>query len=154
MSTNNSPQPFNPTTSFLFGDKSSTSLFEKTTSNASLFGSKPIFGGFSTNSIKTDDTKSTSLFGSSSVTTPSTPKFGTLSTPGSTESQITTPNALFSKTDDIKSNTENIFSFSSKTDGPFKFGEISKDPKLVFGQNLIGAVKPVNDSTAKGICFK
>lgn len=135
-STNNIPQSFH-TTSFLFGDKSSTNIFEKHTPTAPIFGAKPIFGSFSSDSTKTDDTKSTSLFGLPSNVNPSS-IFGSFCASGSTESPNTTQNSLFSKTDDIKSKTEGLFNFSPKTDSPFKFGTISKDPKSVFGQGLFG----------------
>uniref|UniRef100_A0A2H8TIT0 E3 SUMO-protein ligase RanBP2 n=1 Tax=Melanaphis sacchari TaxID=742174 RepID=A0A2H8TIT0_9HEMI len=136
-STNNTSQSF-PTTTFLFGDKSSTNIFEKNTpNNVPIFGSKPIFGNFSSDSTKTDDTKSTNLFGlPSTVNTSSI--FGSFSASGSTESSNTTQSSLFSKTDDIKSKTEGLFNFSPKTDSPFKFGTIPKDPKSVFGQSLFG----------------
>lgn len=145
ITTNNTSQSF-PTTSFLFGDKSSTNIFEKNTSNAPIFGSKPIFGNFSLDSTKTDDTKSTNLFG-----LPSTVK--TSSIFGSTESPNSTQTSLFSKTDDTKSKTEGLFNFSPKTDSPFKFGTIPKDPKSVFGQSLFGVKdKPAVDENApKGI---
>lgn len=149
--TNHVSQSFNPS-SFLFGDKSSASIFEKPPSNTPIFGAKPIFGNFSTDSIKTDDTKSTGLFGLSSTATPNASIFGTFSTSGSTESQNTSQNSLFSKTDDTKSKNENLFSFSPKTDSPFKFGIESKDPKSVFGQHLFGMKdKPVVENAANGI---
>lgn len=153
--TNNSSQSFNPSKSFLFGDKSSTSIFEKTTTNAPLFGSKPLFEIFSTDSTKTDDTKSTNLFNISPSTT-CLSIFGTSSAAGlfpsvgSTEIQNTNLSSSFSKTDDIKSKTESLFNFSSKTDSPFKFGVMTKDTKLVFGQNLF-SVK--DKSVDEGIYF-
>lgn len=127
-------------------------MFEKSTANAPLFGSKPIFGNISSDSTKTDDTKSTSLFG------PSNPSiFGafsaasSISATGTTESQNTTPqNSLFSKTDDNKSKTEGLFSFSPKTDSPFKFGGLSKDPKSVFGQNLFGVKNTSANENSSG----
>lgn len=150
-STNNIPQSFH-TTSFLFGDKSSTNIFEKHTPIAPIFGSKPIFGSFSSDSTKTDDTKSTNLFGLSSNVNPSS-IFGSFCASGSTESPNTTQNSLFSKTDDIKSKTEGLFNFSPKTDSPFKFGTISKDPKSVFGQGLFSLKDKttVDESALKGI---
>ncbi|XP_022179674.1 E3 SUMO-protein ligase RanBP2 isoform X2 [Myzus persicae] len=134
--TNNISQSFH-TTSFLFGDKSSTNIFEKNTPVAPVFGSKPVFGSFSSDSTKTDDTKSTSLFGLSSNVNPSS-IFSSFCASGSTESPNTSQSSLFSKTDDIKSKTEGLFNFSPKTDSPFKFGTISKDPKSVFGQGVFG----------------
>lgn len=150
--TNHVSQSFN--SSFLFGNKSSSTIFEKSTSNTTpLFGTKPIFGSFSTDSIKTDDTKSTSLFGFSSTTTPNSSIFGTFSASGSTESQNTNQSSLFSKTDDTKSKNDSLFSFSPKTDSPFKFGTVGpKDPKSVFGQNLFGIKdKPVVENGTYGI---
>lgn len=148
----------NPT-SFLFGDKSPTT-FEKSTPNNPLFGSKAIFGSLSVDSTKTDDTKSTNLFGLSSAVTSSPPVFSTFSTTagsfstlGSTESpQNIGQNSLFSKTDDNKCRTETLFSFSPKTDSPFKFGTTtSKDPKLVFGQNLFSGNKSIDIKSPQGI---
>jgi hypothetical protein len=141
-----------PTTSFLFGDKSTTNIFDKNTSNAPIFGSKPIFGSFSSDSTKTDDTKSTSLFGLPSTMNTSS-IFGSFSASGSTESPNTTQSSLFSKTDDIKSKKEGLFNFSPKTDSPFKFGTIPKDPKSVFGQSLFGVKDKaaVDESAPKGI---
>ncbi|XP_025423662.1 E3 SUMO-protein ligase RanBP2-like isoform X3 [Sipha flava] len=129
--TNHVSQFFNPS-SFLFGDKSSTSLFEKSTSNTPLFGTKPFFGSISADSIKTSDTKSTSFFNFSSTKAPNSSIFG------SSESQNTTQNSLISKTDDNKFKNDSLFSFHPKTDGLFKFGFVSKDPKLEFGQHLFG----------------
>lgn len=157
--TNNVSQSFNPT-SFLFGDKSSASIFEKTTPCAPLFGSNPIFGNVPTDFSKTDDTKSTKLFGGLSTTVPSSQSvFGTFSaarpfsTTGSTELQNTIPQtSLFSKTDDVKSKTEGLFNFSPKPDSPFKFGSLSKDPKSVFGQSLLSNKdKSLNEGSLKGI---
>ncbi|XP_025408768.1 E3 SUMO-protein ligase RanBP2-like isoform X2 [Sipha flava] len=134
---NHVSQSFNPS-SFLFGDKSSTSIFEKSTSNTPLFGAKPVFGNISTDSIKTDDTKSTGLFSFSSTAAPNSSIFSL------SESQNTTQSSLISKTDDTKSKSESLFSFSPKTDSPFKFGVVSKDPTSVFGQRLFGIKdKPV-----------
>lgn len=143
-STNIFSQFVNPT-SFLFGDKSS--IFDKPTPNL------PNFGSVSIDSVKTDDTKSTNLFSLSSAA--ASPKvFGAFSTTpslfstlGSTESpQNTAQRSLFSKTDDNKSRTE-TFTFSPKTDSPFKFGVVNnKDPKSVFGQNLFSGNKSIDDS--------
>lgn len=138
--TNNLSQFINPT-SFLFGNKSSSNPFDKTVPNALHFGSKPFFGSFSTDSTKTDDAKSTNIFGVPSTVTSTQPIFGSLSATGSKESQYTAQSSLFSKTDDNKSNTESLFNFNAKTDGPFKFDTMSKDTKSVFGLNLFGANK-------------
>lgn len=144
-STNIFSQFVNPT-SFLFGDKS-TSIFEKSTSNP------PNFGSVFVDSTKTDDTKSTNLFSLSSAVT--SPKMfgafsntGLFSTLGSTESPLNTAqSSLFSKTDDNKCRTETLFSFSPKTDSPFKFGVMnSKDPKSVFGQNLFSGNKSIDNA--------
>jgi len=146
-------QSFNPS-SFLFGDKSSGNLFEKTP-NA------PIFGNFTTDSIKTDDTKSTSLFSQSSSTISFSPTLGKFSAGslftslGSTESQTATQSSLFSKTDDTKSKIESTFSFSPKSNSPFKFGIMSKEPTSAFGQSLFGIKdKSVNGDSPKGIYVK
>lgn len=154
MITSTSSQSF-PTTSFLFGDKSSTSIFDKP-NNVPLFG-----GGISVDSTKTDDIKSTSLFGgSSSNPTSSSSIFSTFSSP--TESfatlaptePLTPKNTLFSKTDDNKSTKESLFSFSPKTDSPFKFGVTSKDPTSVFGQNLFSHKnKPANEGIYTYLCI-
>lgn len=155
-STNNLTPAFN-STSFLFGDKCSTNVFEKALPNVPLFGSKLIFGNVSADSTKTDDNKSSSLFGQKSTPTASifnsfsaTAPFPTL---GSTESPNTS--SLFSKTDDNKSKTEGLFNFSPKTDSPFKFGGlVSKDPKSVFGQGIFNMKdKPVEESFPKGTNF-
>lgn len=143
--TNYISQSFNPS-SFLFGNKSSSSIFDKSTSNTPLFGAKPVFGNISADSVKTDDTKSTNLFNFSSTAAPNSSIFG------SSESQNTTQSLLISKTDDTKSKNENLFSFSPKTDSPFKFGVLSKDPKSVFGQHLFDTKdKPVIENAINGI---
>lgn len=136
-STNAFSQFANPT-SFLFGEKS--------TPNPPLFGSKAIFGNLSIDSSKTDDTKSTNFGLPSAVTSTSPHVFGTFSTTGSfstsgsTDSSQNNAQSLFSKTDDNKCRTETLFSFSPKTDSPFKFGVMTnKDPKSVLGQNLFSS---------------
>lgn len=155
------PQTFN-SASFLFGDKSvTTSIFEKTTPNAPLFGSKAIFGNISIDSNKTDDnTKSTGLFGVSTSFKSSTPSLGAFSTTSLSattklpESQNTTPpSSLFSKTDDIKSKSEGLFNFGSKTDGPFKFGGFyNNSTKTIFGQNPFCSKDiSVNEGSSKGM---
>lgn len=154
------PQSFN-STSFLFGDKSvTTSIFEKTTPNAPLFGSKPIFGNISIDSTKSEDTKSTGLFGVSTSFKSSTPSLGAFSTANLSattelpESQNTIPpSSLFSKTDDNKSKSEGLFNFGSKTDSPFKFGGFYNDStKTIFGQNPFGSKDiSVNEDSSKGM---
>lgn len=156
--TNSVSQSFNPS-SFLFGDKSSINMFEKTTPCAPLFGSKPIFGNLPTDFSKTDDTKSTKLFSGLSTAVPSSQSvFGTFSaarpfsTTGTTELQnAISQTSLFSKTDDVKSKTEGLFNFSPKPDSPFKFGSLSKDPKSVFGQSPINNDKSLIEGSIKGI---
>lgn len=155
----NASESFNPS-SFLFGNKSSvSSIYEKTTPNAPLFGSKPVFGNLPVDFSKTNDTKSTKLFGNFSTVPSSQAVFGTfsaaspLSTNGSTELQNAIPQtSLFSKTDDVKSKSEGLFNFSLKSDSPFKFGGSSQDSKAIFGQSLLNSKdKSVNEDGTEGI---
>jgi len=48
---------------------------------------------------------------------------------------------------------ESLFNFSPKTDSPFKFGTISKDPKSVFAHSLFSLKDKaaVDENSTKGM---
>lgn len=153
---NTSSQNFNPK-SFLFNFKSPTSTSSNTTPSGIFSSPKPTSDSSSIDSTKTDDIKSTS-FNICSTTTPNSGTYGLFSSPkpfsttGTTETQNAALNSLFLKTDDNKSKTNSLFNFSPKTDSPFKFGVVSKDPKSIFGQNLLSNKdNSVDTSISKGI---